>query len=146
MGNASFNSLSHGVSLRSSTNNIAASGSIGNSAIFKSPKGGKPPVNQKTADRVHRSGRKEGSEARGQEQAKEKEKFDRIKQIEILREGLQIFDSRVDWDTEILDTDQEIQEPTVEDIAAYCKYVTLSSKMENEIPVIALVYVERLLK
>lgn len=140
MGNASFNSLSHGVSLRSSAGNIAASGSIGGSAIFKSPKGGKPPAN-----RINKSGRKEGSEARVHEQAKEREKFDRIKQIEILRDSLQLFDSRVDWDTEILDTDQEIQEPTVEEIAAYCKYVTLSSKMENEIPVIALVYIERLL-
>jgi len=36
--------------------------------------------------------------------------------------------------------------PTADDIAAYAKYVTVSSKMENEIPVIALVYVERLLK
>jgi len=39
-----------------------------------------------------------------------------------------------------------IIEPTSETIATYCKYVTISSKMENETPVIALVYMERLLK
>ena len=39
-----------------------------------------------------------------------------------------------------------IIEPTSEIIATYCKYVTISSKMENETPVIALVYMERLLK
>ena len=37
-------------------------------------------------------------------------------------------------------------EPSSEDIAAYCKYVTIASKMENETPIIALVYIERLLK
>lgn len=30
-------------------------------------------------------------------------------------------------------------------IADYCKYVTISCKMENEIPVVCLVYLERLL-
>ena len=34
----------------------------------------------------------------------------------------------------------------MEDLAAYAQYVTTACKMENEIPVIALVYVERLLK
>ena len=36
--------------------------------------------------------------------------------------------------------------PSEHDIAAYCKYVTVASKMENETPVIALVYIERLLR
>ena len=36
--------------------------------------------------------------------------------------------------------------PRAEDITAYATYVTTASKMENEIPVIALVYVERLLR
>jgi hypothetical protein len=40
----------------------------------------------------------------------------------------------------------KVLEPTAEDIANYSKYVTVSSKMENEIPIIALVYVERILR
>lgn len=36
--------------------------------------------------------------------------------------------------------------PSEDDIAAYSKYVTIASKMENETPVIALVYIERLLQ
>lgn len=35
--------------------------------------------------------------------------------------------------------------PSENDIYEYCKYVTSSSKMENEIPIICLVYIERLL-
>lgn len=42
--------------------------------------------------------------------------------------------------------DIQLLEPSAEDIAAYCKYVTIASKMENETPIIALVYIERLLK
>ena len=39
----------------------------------------------------------------------------------------------------------EILDPSIEDIAAYSKYVTIASKMENEAPVVALVYIERIL-
>ena len=41
--------------------------------------------------------------------------------------------------------DMGIITPSAEDIAAYAKYVTIASKMENEAPVIALVYIERIL-
>jgi len=37
-------------------------------------------------------------------------------------------------------------DPSADDIANYCKYVTLSCKMENEIPLIAMVYIERILR
>ena len=43
------------------------------------------------------------------------------------------------------DDQQRVIEPSAEDIAAYAKYVTIASKMENEAPVIALVYIERIL-
>ena len=39
----------------------------------------------------------------------------------------------------------DIVDPSADDIAAYAKYVTVASKMENEAPVIALVYIERIL-
>ena len=59
---------------------------------------------------------------------------------------MQYFDERLEFDSEIFNEDQEVIEPSEEDIAAYSKYVTVASKMENEIPIIALVYIERLLK
>ena len=46
----------------------------------------------------------------------------------------------------LFDEDLEVIEPSETDIAAYSKYVTVASKMENEIPIIALVYIERLLR
>ena len=64
----------------------------------------------------------------------------------LLRESLRFFDERMEFDTEVFNEDLEILEPSEADIAAYSKYVTVASKMENETPIIALVYIERLLK
>jgi hypothetical protein len=63
-----------------------------------------------------------------------------------LKEHLTVFDERFDFNTEIFNEDLKILEPSANDIAAYAKYVTVASKMENETPIIALVYIERLLK
>ena len=51
----------------------------------------------------------------------------------------------MEFDSEILNMDYEPQDPTEEMIADYCKYVVISCKMENEIPIIALIYIEKLL-
>ena len=51
----------------------------------------------------------------------------------------------MDFDPEIFNEDVDLIEPSAEDIAAYSKYVTIASKMENETPIIALVYIERIL-
>ena len=52
----------------------------------------------------------------------------------------------MEYDNEIFDQDKAVVDPSVSDIAEYCKYITLSCKMENEVPVIALVYIERILR
>jgi len=52
----------------------------------------------------------------------------------------------MEFDTELYNEDEYIYEPTEDDIAAYSKYVTIASKMENETPIIALVYIERILQ
>lgn len=64
----------------------------------------------------------------------------------ILKEQLRFFDVRMEFDSEIFNEDKEVPMPTEHDIGAYCKYVTVASKMENEIPVIAMVYIERLFR
>ena len=78
--------------------------------------------------------------------SKEKDDLERLKQLVVLKEHLTIFDERFDFNTEIFNEDLKILEPSSSDIAAYAKYVTVASKMENETPIIALVYIERLLK
>ena len=40
---------------------------------------------------------------------------------------------------------QEVIEPSAEDIGVYCKYIAIACKMENETPILALVYMERIL-
>lgn len=52
----------------------------------------------------------------------------------------------MDCETGEFDHDMEIYDPTANDVAAYGKYVTIASKMENESPIIALVYIERILQ
>jgi hypothetical protein len=51
----------------------------------------------------------------------------------------------MEYDSEIFNTDWMVRTPTEADIVDYCKYVTISCKMENEIPIICLIYIERLL-
>ena len=71
--------------------------------------------------------------------------FSRPEQIEILRSQVKYFDERMDFEPEAFNDDVDLIEPSAEDIAAYSKYVTIASKMENETPIIALVYIERIL-
>jgi hypothetical protein len=51
----------------------------------------------------------------------------------------------MEYDDEILNTDLVPRNPTEAELADYCKYVVISCKMENEIPIIALIYIEKLL-
>jgi hypothetical protein len=55
------------------------------------------------------------------------------------------YDERYDFLTDHFYDELQIVDPSAEDIAAYSKYITVASKMENEAPVIALVYIERVL-
>lgn len=57
---------------------------------------------------------------------------------------LRHFDCRFDF-TDMTWTDRLVDEPTEADVSEYCKYVTISCKMETEIPVVCLVYIEKLL-
>ena len=55
------------------------------------------------------------------------------------------FDGRMKYDEEIFNEDMFVPMPSERYIADYCKYVTISCKMENEIPIVCLVYLEKLL-
>lgn len=71
--------------------------------------------------------------------------FSREEQLALLQDQLRYFDERMDFEPEFFNDDIDLIEPSAEDIAAYSKYVTIASKMENETPIIALVYIERIL-
>ena len=58
---------------------------------------------------------------------------------------LRHFDVRMEYDDLIFNEDQFIPMPSEKYIADYCKYVTIACKMENEIPIVCLVYLEKLL-
>ena len=51
----------------------------------------------------------------------------------------------MEYDGMVFNEDQFIAMPTEKYIADYCKYVTIACKMENEIPIVCLVYLEKLL-
>mmetsp|Transcript_4707 Transcript_4707/g.3222 ORF Transcript_4707/g.3222 Transcript_4707/m.3222 type:complete len:154 (+) Transcript_4707:1022-1483(+) len=51
----------------------------------------------------------------------------------------------MEYDKMIFHDRARVRMPTEMDVAEYCKYVTLSCKMENEIPIVCLVYLEKLL-
>ena len=51
----------------------------------------------------------------------------------------------MEYDTEIIDYEMVVNSIGEAEIADYCKYVVIACKMENEIPVIALIYLEKLM-
>jgi hypothetical protein len=75
-----------------------------------------------------------------------RQKYDRARQMAILRSETIYFDERFDFESWTLNEDETLYDPCDEDMAAYAKYVTVASKMENETPIIALVYMERILR
>lgn len=56
---------------------------------------------------------------------------------------MKIFSEKFDFDLDFYNERMRVDFPTEEEIFEYCKYVTTNSKMENEIPIICLVYLER---
>lgn len=67
------------------------------------------------------------------------------KMREFVMSQLKFFDVRMEYDKMNYNEDQFIPMPSEKYIADYCKYVTIACKMENEIPIVCLVYLEKLL-
>ena len=65
---------------------------------------------------------------------------------DFVMEQLHRFDCRMEYDSMLLQTQYSVRKPTTDDIVDYCLYVTISCKMESEIPIICLIYIERLLQ
>lgn len=63
---------------------------------------------------------------------------------DLLRFQLRIFDAGYDFhEDRVLPV--EVGTPTLEEVYYYCKYVIISGRMEKEIPILCLVYIERFL-
>lgn len=58
---------------------------------------------------------------------------------------MKAYSEKFDNETNIFSDNIYLEFPSEHDIYEYCRYVTSSSKMENEIPIICLVYLERLI-
>lgn len=61
-----------------------------------------------------------------------------------LRDAMNVFNDKYNVETEKFE-DFELVPPDFTLVYKYCRYVVIASKMEKEIPIIALVYLERLL-
>ena len=62
-----------------------------------------------------------------------------------LRYTMRIFNERFSIEMNDFEEDVELVEPSSDLVFRYCKYVVVNSKMEKEIPIMCLIYVERLL-
>ena len=62
-----------------------------------------------------------------------------------LREAMLVFNEKYSIEKKEIETDVEVMPPTYDLVFKYWKYVVIASKMEKEIPILALVYLERLL-
>lgn len=59
---------------------------------------------------------------------------------------MRIFDCNYDFESDqILDAPLPEDNPSLEELYYYCKYVIISGRMEKEIPILCLVYIERFL-
>jgi Cyclin len=65
--------------------------------------------------------------------------------IEALKFKMRIFDYHYDFPTDTMSfiDGEELQNPTLEELYYYCKYVIISGRMEKEIPILCLIYLER---
>lgn len=62
-----------------------------------------------------------------------------------LKEAMIVFNERYSVLKKQIEEDVEVMPPTFDLVYKYCKYVVLAAKMEKEIPILALVYLERLI-
>jgi hypothetical protein len=62
-----------------------------------------------------------------------------------MRFQMRVFDQNYSFDNDTLMGGESVYlgNPTLEEMYYYCKYVIISGRMEKEIPILALVYLER---
>jgi hypothetical protein len=65
---------------------------------------------------------------------------------DLIRWQMRIFDLNYDFESDqVMDCVLPDENPTLEELYYYCKYVIISGRMEKEIPILCLVYIERFL-
>jgi hypothetical protein len=62
-----------------------------------------------------------------------------------LKDAMLVFNERYSIEEKSIEEDVEVMPPSFDLVYKYCKYVVIAAKMEKEIPILALVYLERLL-
>jgi hypothetical protein len=65
---------------------------------------------------------------------------------DLIRWQMRIFDLNYEFESDqVMDCVLPDENPTLEELYYYCKYVIISGRMEKEIPILCLVYLERFL-
>lgn len=66
---------------------------------------------------------------------------------ELMRFQMRIFDSNYDFESDSLVGGEATysENPSLEELYYFCKYIIISGRMEKEIPILCLVYIERFL-
>ena len=60
-----------------------------------------------------------------------------------LADQMKIFSDKYDFNNDFFDASLASHAPLEAEVYTFCRYVTANCKMENEIPIICLVYLER---
>lgn len=60
---------------------------------------------------------------------------------------MRVYDQYYNFETDKLEYPDDCvnQDPSLEELYYYCKYIIISGRMEKEIPILCLVYIERFL-
>ena len=112
------------------------------------PRAGKPPVNKSASERKKTQSRETVDQKKSHGSYESKYTLIDIsedKMRHFVMGQLRHFDCRTEYDEMVFYEDSFVVDPSENEIADYCKYVTISCKMETEIPVVCLVYIEKLL-
>ena len=65
---------------------------------------------------------------------------------ELMRFQMRIFDQNYDFENDqLVGGGYQGPDPTLEELYYFCKYIIISGRMEKEIPILCLVYIERFL-
>jgi len=67
---------------------------------------------------------------------------------EALQFQMRIFDQNYDYNLDELNIENSLNQaqPTIEEIYYFCKYMIITGRMEKEIPILCLIYLERFSK
>ena len=65
---------------------------------------------------------------------------------EALEFQMRVYDRCYDFEADALKPSEEAYTPTLEEVYYFCKYMIITGRMEKEIPILCLIYLDRFTK